>query len=310
MFAYAKLSRYDFGVFRLLGDGLGNLLFPWARAIVGAQKYGLTAIWPTWIQFKVGPFLRCERDKRFYSGLFRPSDEYISGFKKLCLLAICSRLSELDFFRNSGTVSSHAIVIFNGMEDYFKEIITDHALVKHELLKIIRHEHEIGIKSCGNSIAVHVRLGDFSLPKEQMDLDIEKSGHTNFRLPLIWYISMVRSLRRKLGDECKVYVFSDGREDELAELLTFPNCQRLSFGSSIADLLALSSSDVLIASGSTFSMWASYLGRMPVIWHPGQLRQRLYYERPNAEIELGQGQDVPESFIETIVTDSKLQGTK
>jgi hypothetical protein len=50
----------------------------------------------------------------------------------------------------------------------------------------------------------------------------------------------------------------------------------MSFGSAIADLWALSNANVLVASGSTFSMWASYLGRMPVIWHPGQLSCPLY----------------------------------
>ena len=306
MFAYAKFSRFDFGVFRILGDGLGNLLFPWARAIIGARKYGLAAIWPTWMQFKVGPFLRWERDKRFYYGLFKPSNEYIAGFKKLWVLANCPRVSEFDFFRNPCAISSHSIVVFSGMEDYFKDILKDHALVKHELLNIVRREHNVGINSCRNSIAVHVRLGDFSIPKEQRYLDINKSGNTNFRLPLEWYIFMVRALRQKLGEEYEVYVFSDGHDDELAELLALPNCKRLGFGSSIADLLALSSSYILIASGSTFSMWASYFGRMPVVWYPGQLRQRLYYERPNAEIELRQGQDVPESFIELIVAHNKL----
>ncbi len=300
MFAYAKLSQYDFGIFRVMGVGLGNLLFPWARAVVSARKQGLTMIWPTWVQLKAGPFLRGEIDKRLYSGLFRPPEDYVSGFKKLCILTTCHRSSELDFLRNPNAVPSRSIVVFSGWKDCFNTILRDHALVKNELLKMARVENKIGVKNYGTSIAVHIRLGDFSIPENIRDLDIAKSGLTNFRLPLSWYISMLKALRRKMGEECKVYVFSDGRDDELEELLNIPGCERLSFGSSLADLLALSSSTVLIASGSTYSMWASYLGRMPVIYYPGQLRQKLYFQRPYAEIELSQGQDIPDSFIETI----------
>ena len=53
----------------------------------------------------------------------------------------------------------------------------------------------------------------------------------------------------------------------------------------MADLLALSRSELLIASGSTFSMWASYLGRMPVIWYPGRLKQKLYFDNEALEVE-------------------------
>jgi hypothetical protein len=42
-------------------------------------------------------------------------------------------------------------------------------------------------------------------------------------------------------------------------------------------------------------MWAAYLGRMPAVWHKGQLRQRLYYEQPEIELEFEGG--LPENFI-------------
>lgn len=35
-------------------------------------------------------------------------------------------------------------------------------------------------------------------------------------------------------------------------------------------------------------MWASYLGPMPIVWYPGQLKQRLYLENNEAEIELAE----------------------
>jgi len=50
-------------------------------------------------------------------------------------------------------------------------------------------------------------------------------------------------------------------------------------------------------------MWASYLGRMPVIWYPGQLRQKLYLEKPNAEIEVSETDTprLPSNFQQCLI---------
>lgn len=84
-----------------------------------------------------------------------------------------------------------------------------------------------------------------------------------------------------------VYLFFDGADNELTELLRMPDTHRVNFGFVIADILALSRTTVLVASSSSFSMWwASYLGRMPGLWHHGQLRQRLYYEEDKRHLEI------------------------
>ena len=77
-YVYARLSSWDFGVLRVFGAGLGNLLFPWARSMVLARSAGLIPIFPTWPQLKLGPIFRRERDARTYQDLFRPTSEYIS----------------------------------------------------------------------------------------------------------------------------------------------------------------------------------------------------------------------------------------
>jgi hypothetical protein len=140
-------------------------------------------------------------------------------------------------------------------------------------------------------------LGDFSTPQNEAVL---KSGAQNYRIPISWYVDQVKQLRQQVNRDVPVYIFSDGRNDELSELLSLPNCQRISFGSSIADILALSKSNILIASGSTFSMWASYLGRMPVIWYKSQLRQRLYYEKTLVEFECDERGNLSYSIIKKL----------
>ena len=72
-----------------------------------------------------------------------------------------------------------------------------------------------------------------------------------------------------------------------------PAVRRVDYGSSLGDMLGLSRSRLLIASGSTFSMWGSYLGQVPAIWHPGKLLQHVLIAQPEREIEWAEGDTVP-----------------
>jgi hypothetical protein len=300
LFAYPRLSERDFGLLRVSGGGLGNLLYPWARATVACRKSGLQRIWPTWPQVKLGPLLRREADLRFYLDLFCPSREDVTGARKLWMLATSRRVPEEAFSREPGSLPPGAIVEFTGMGGYYERILSDHALVLDALLSITRPSHLDGMKfDFGRAVSVHVRLGDFSQPTRAEHLDV-LSGHANYRQPIEWYGAMIDAIRSRLQSQVPVWIFSDGTSAELGALLAMPRVKLITFGSGLADMLALSRAPVLVASGSTFSMWASYLGRMPVIWHPGQMRQRLYFDNPAAEIELAGEDSLPESFAEVL----------
>ena len=53
------------------------------------------------------------------------------------------------------------------------------------------------------------------------------------------------------------------------------NVERITFGSAIADILALANAGIFVASGSSFSMWARYLGRMTTVMFPNQVKQKI-----------------------------------
>ena len=95
-----------------------------------------------------------------------------------------------------------------------------------------------------------------------------------------------------------IYVFSDGTNAGLAKLLRLPRSRRITFGSSIADLFALSRANVMIASASPFSMWASYLGRMAVVWR--LVPQRPCYGNLTAGVECGFDDEIPDSFFRDV----------
>ena len=84
LFVFPKFSQGDHFGIRLGGPGLGNLLFPFARAIIYSNKNNIPLINPTWPNIKVGPVLRNERDKRFYIDLFKTTG--ITGPYKYYLL--------------------------------------------------------------------------------------------------------------------------------------------------------------------------------------------------------------------------------
>jgi len=280
-YTFVSLGKLEsFGV-RLGGAGLGNILFPWARAVVYAKRNNSQRIQTTWKNLKIGTFLRREKDKRMYSGLFTGKDG-ISGFRKFFLLNF-----------------SNKVKIFSGMETLFESFKDEHRFVHAEILKIINPYH---IKKASefdeNSIAIHIRMGDFEIPKNEQIL---RDGHWNYRLPIKWYISIIEKIR--LTSNLPICIFSDASDKELQPILSMKDCKRVYFGSAISDMIALSRCKVLVSSASTFSMWASFLGQMPTIWFPGQLRQKLISHHDIFEGEIDYTDKLPSTIIRMIAND-------
>jgi hypothetical protein len=277
-YAFAHLGgNVDLGLVRLRGVGLGNMLLPWARYVVTAKKLNLRKIAPTWPQVSERSWIRNDTDKRWYGDLFRVMPDEIAGSSRLLNLAILNRRPEEEAskFARDG----RSVILFSGIKDYFNDVLNEHTTVREALLqmtnpKLLRPLTE-GYRP---AIAVHVRLGDFK-PPEAAATEVY-----NTRVPLDWYLRVIQGLRSHFG-ELQVDVFSDGSDEELGSLMALSGVTRKTFGSSIGDILALSASAILVTSRSTFSMWASYLGRQPVVWYPGRLFQRLLSEHPEAEIE-------------------------
>lgn len=293
-YSYARFSGLDLGVVRIGGRGLGNLLFTWAEFVVGTVRHGLIPLAPTWPQFKFGPVARNESDKRFYRDLFSRAPGEVSGFKKLRLLSTLPRIPASQFANGEHSrafmKNRQFVVEFENAGTLFEKILYDHELVRTELLAITRERHKKGLRSdFRHSISVHVRLGDFRVESLQT--------------PIEWFAGAIRVVRETLGCDLPVHIFSDGSDEELRPLLGIPGTARLGFGSSISDILALSSANILIATGgSTFSKWAAYLGRVPVIYPPRTLHQKLYYDRPVAEVEWREGEPLGPDFVEQLVS--------
>ena len=247
-YVYPKLPAVKTSsFFRIGGYGLANCLYVYARAIAIANKYNLPIIKPTWFNLSLGPYLRREKDKRHYLGLIDSHNE-ISGIKKFYLLNTLKHVSEYDDFEPNDNI----IIEVSQLGEYFAPIIPCHDIVSKYLYDHIEKKNLLLVEDFNftNCIAAHVRLGDY-VPDR--------------RVPLSWYKEKILSYLENTPNTT-VLLFSDGRDEELKELLEISSVRRVFFGNSIADIVAISKCKFLIGSDSTFSAWGAYLGQVPSVF--------------------------------------------
>lgn len=230
-----------------MGSGLANCLFIYARAIVLSEKYNIPLINPSWIQFNIGPYLRMEKDKRHYNGLFKSFGK--SYLLKNWLLLLHKKVSEdtsIDYYKNG-------VLYVQGLKNYFEDIRFHSVAVRSHLLSIVnQRDFEVYSKHDEKFVGVHVRLGDYS-----------SEARTN----LEWFIEKIKFIQSNTNEEITFYIFSDGSEKELVPLTQIKNCKLVFFGSALADILVLSKATLILASDSTFSAWSAYLGQVPIVFN-------------------------------------------
>lgn len=303
-YIYPKFSKYELIGIRFGGAGLGNLLFMWARAIVAAKKNNCEVIWPTWPSIKIGPWLRHEKDKRFYGALFVSKTYRLCKYRKYHKLLFNKKIHIKKYDTiNWKDVGDENIVVCDGfnlasgeLQMNFKGIMEYRDLVCRNIIQNLGKKGKKALMfNADKNINVHVRLGDFSKTTDALRKDAN-----NMRIPIEWYVSVINKIRDIAGYNVEVNLFSDGTDNELKELLCLKNLKRVTFGNSIADIVALSKAPIMIASGSSFSLWARFLGNCSSISYPHQIKDCVHVGEEGFEIELDEQEDFDESCVEII----------
>ena len=115
-------------------------------------------------------------------------------------------------------------------------------ITRKEIIENVRPE------ALKDSIAIHVRLGDYS---------------PEMRVDILWYVNLVKEIL-SIKPSQQFLLFSDGSDEELRELLALPNVRRAFYGNAYADMYAISKCKWVIASDSTFSAWGAFMGERPI----------------------------------------------
>lgn len=249
--------------------GLGNKLFPWARSRVHARLHGLPSLATLWAQLKLGQLLRGEGDLRLYTDLFRPLPGDVTGVRRWWQLLRATRVEEPEDLARPTAAGPGDLVVFSGWRDYFARLNGHEDTLRADLEAITRPRWLEIDPRIGREwpIGINVRRGDFR--EATSPAEFHTAG--GLRTPIGWFVQALEWLRQRAGRPLGAFVVSDGTEDELRALLALPGVVRVNPGSAIRGIWMLSRSRVLLASGgSTFSAWASYLGRMPTFAIPGQ----------------------------------------
>src|SRR5690606_15086755 len=179
------LGGRELGPFRLAGPGLGNMLFPWARAQLWARSTGAQVLAPTWPQLKLGPILRRERDLRLYSFQFRAAADELTGLARATALAVCRHVDEAGRELRPGFSRAGLVRRFAGLGDYFSSLPPEHGpYLLDRLTRALRDEVKPEPQN-PRLVAVHIRCGDFRPPPSDMIERVVSEGlPAQMRMPL------------------------------------------------------------------------------------------------------------------------------
>src|SRR5437879_3507354 len=140
--------------------GLGNMLFPWARAEIFARRTGARILKPIWTTVRIGPYLRRETEKRNYFGFFE-APEHLEGISRIMPLLTGNRVPEAEAERamsKDGARHRPQVVVFKGLDQYFTPLLSEHGFIRDRLWTMTRKPmRATGVSYGEQFIAMHIR---------------------------------------------------------------------------------------------------------------------------------------------------------
>ena len=283
VFCRAKFGR---------GLGFGNRLFAWARCAVFSDVHGVPMVAPLWFRPAIGQLFRGGVSYESYLrqvtlvGLFHKTPSEIGLLKYLSMVPRLKVIGE-----PADIMSMPSAALAPDGTDYLVQFeepgllfqpLNGHSTFLLKRLRSITNQRYLSIADGPSSvpIGICVRLGNDFGAAVAVDGRITGLRKT----PIAWFVTMLQEIRTAVGYPARAYVVSDGTPQQLSGLLSLPNVEFVRPGSAIGDLLLLSRSRVLLASGaSSFAAWGAFLGQMPGATHPGQPLQWWKLEPQNAQ---------------------------
>ncbi|MGD9669401.1 MAG: hypothetical protein AB7U75_10135 [Hyphomicrobiaceae bacterium] len=246
-----RLSGFDLGIIRSPGPGLGNLLFPIARALIGRERYGGELVYPTMRQVKFGTILRRERDLRTYGRVLRPRTA--RDWRLWVQWRTMTAVHEAAYMDGCENVA----VIYEGLGRQFHDL-AGHSQYVGQWLRATRWSDSPLAQAY--DIGLHIRLGDFTPGKSNAPTH-------NVRQEIEWYRSALDLAKSLMSTtRPRVRLFTDGDAAELARQIGIGDLDIDTSVNALTAMLNLSQAATIITSRSSFSMWGVYLGNARAIW--------------------------------------------
>jgi hypothetical protein len=212
---------------------------------------------------EVGAWLRWERDKRVYGQLFQKP----TGVSTRANVSGARHYTEAEKENFEADSTDDAVLGFRGIEPGFEPLIGHHKLLWGELCAIARDNLAAHRQSARDCVGFGIRLGDF-----------KKLG---WATPLLWFEERLQELRQISASQ-KVWIFSDGSDEELKSLLVDPLVSRaperrdLLGTFTLAKIAQMSGTKAMVVTGgSSFLRWGVFLGGVPVLAHAASSRRMM-----------------------------------
>jgi hypothetical protein len=249
--------------------GLGNEIFPAAKAYLASRELGFTLVPPAWHLDRRGGRHRVGMSRLRWLGqaalrtamstvtvtdtMVRSTGEsdYGAAMRALDAEFGWSRRRSLALVHGS---MSGGFLGIDGSRNYLRNLLLGH--LPESRCPECRVPEEGLLR-----VAVHLRLGDFT-----EDATGPLPGVFNKRVPLGWYRGVLDVLRDRFGDLLQVDVVSDDPVQASRMLSDRTPCRARSW-SVLEDLSIMAAADLLICSVSSFSMLAAFLSDAPYVWY-------------------------------------------
>lgn len=256
------------------GQGLCNRLFPFARGVIFARLNNYKVLKPKFAHFRKAPFLMGGIDYKksirkilLWDTFIFSYPFYVSGLYKKIILFKYKKVTQPDnilkLYHGDNKIIEFSLQHeFTGLYQFRNEINNEiRNVTKKKWLKFIKNYPPF-------QIGINIRLGNDFKNAENKDDFINKGL---IKTPLYWFIETLKYVREIKGYDVDAFVISDGTKEQLKDILILPNVHFVETPSPMTDLLLLSNSRLLLGSGgSSFSAWASFLGKMPTLTITGQ----------------------------------------
>ncbi|MCX5349366.1 hypothetical protein OG901_16570 [Streptomyces mirabilis] len=255
------------------GAGLGNEIFPWAKAYLASRELGFRCLRPAWGLNRRGYWRDFGTSRLDWVGhtalravmpVVKVTDEMVSATGEVDYGAAVRVLDgEYKWSRRRSILLLH-----ESMSGGYLGIERARNYLRNVLLGSLPQEDCAASRdACAGQlrVAVHIRLGDF-----QADPAGPRPGVFNTRIPLQWYHGVLDILQRHFEGRLHIDIVSDEPEQLARAFPRWKLCSARSRSMS-EDLSIMTAADLLVCSVSSFSMLAAFLSDVPYLWYRPQM---------------------------------------